>query len=66
MPHLDNVQPSLRPQTILMPNNAWGGDGCIGCDIGLAHFLVESGIFVEILVILVKSDPCDPCDRHPE
>lgn len=21
-------------ETILMPNNAWGGDGCIGCDIG--------------------------------
>ena len=21
-------------ETIMMPNNAWGGDGCIGCDIG--------------------------------
>ena len=21
-------------KTILVPNNSWGGDGCIGCDIG--------------------------------
>ncbi|CAE7834282.1 Gorasp2 [Symbiodinium sp. CCMP2592] len=24
---------SIR-ETILVPNNSWGGDGCIGCDIG--------------------------------